>query len=190
MTIPGLTFDTATHVYRSGDGRIVPSVTQVLESAGLSGRPPGVSDKAWNYACERGTRVHQWCRYGCEDGETVPDEVAGYYAGWQKFLTDTNFVAMHWETIASDATYWYAGTIDIGGLFPRVVAMLDIKTSEPQPWHALQTAAYQRCLLAPGKRFALYLKENATYKLVEHTNRRDFDVFAAALLLNAWKGQA
>ena len=186
--IPGLTFDAATHTFRAGDGRLVPSVTQTLQAAGLNCRPPGVSDAQWEAAAELGTRVHQWCRYGPEPGEPIPEQVAPYFAAWEAFAGAVTVTIEAHETIVSAADYWYAGIVDILAFVSGSPAVIDIKTSDPQPWHALQTAAYARA--APRhnrKRYGLYLRDNGTYKFIEHTDRRDFDVFAAALTLNAWR---
>src|SRR5712691_6921904 len=86
---PQLTFEEEPHIYRI-DGRIVPSVTQVLK--GVFG------DLIWpwanEFAMERGRRVHQathlWI-LGDLNAKKLSNYIAGYVAGAIRFLEESGF---------------------------------------------------------------------------------------------------
>jgi len=188
-----LTFDEDTHTYRL-DGVPVPSVTQILHRAGLI-------DDTWftRYSAERGSRVHLALRYLDEDrlrDETVSPYEQGFVDAYKRFLADTDFVPALIEKRVAHEVYRYAGTLDrtgsLGGPFGGAMCLIDIKTGHAQPWAALQTAAYAACLPKGAKyrRFALELRGDGTYRLIEHRDwGRDFRVFLAALEIAAWKGE-
>ena len=72
-------------------------------------------------------------------------------------------------------------------------SLLDAKTGMPLPTHALQTAAYAdpagRMLnrRKPLARHALYLKPDGGYKLVQHTDPRDYPAFLGLLSAYYWE---
>jgi hypothetical protein len=55
------------------------------------------------------------------------------------------------------------------------------------PWHGIQLAAYAALYDQPMARWTLILKDDAKYKLIEHTSREDTKVWQAALTLDAWR---
>ena len=185
-------FDAEAHTYTTLDGRRLPSVTAIIKGAGLM-------DEAWwnTYARDRGSMAHQAVALIHEDAldrETLDPVLAPYVAAWDGFARASAATAILWEQRVADAERGYAGTLDVvlemaGDPAPWVV---DLKTGPPQPWAALQTAAYARAvkpiLLAPRlKRAALALAGDGTWKLTEHTDRQDEKVFLAALEVYTWK---
>jgi hypothetical protein len=66
--------------------------------------------------------------------------------------------------------------------------LIDIKTGQPVPADAIQTAAYVLCL-APGyyRRYGIYLQANGDYRPREHKDYNDTGVFLAALAVAQWK---
>jgi hypothetical protein len=184
-----LTRDDA-HVYRY-DGRIVPSVTQVLRDAGLidfSGVPADVLEAArW-----RGTLVHKATEFydrGVLDEADLDERLVGYVQAWKRFRSDTGFVPATIEQFVYHPAYGYAGQLDRDGFMKGKAILLDVKTGIAHPAAGPQTAAYKEahCGASPRERFSVHLHGDGKYHLECHTNRSDFAVFAAALTLTNWK---
>lgn len=181
-----VTLDEASHTYRDISGRIVPSVTGILAAA-------GIIETEWfsDYARIRGLAVHkaiELLERGTLDPDSISDGVAPYLESWKNFKKDTDYQCRGTELKIYHKRYRYAGTIDqIGEVF-YATCLLDIKTGVEQHWWALQTAAYNE--IAKCKhRFSLQLKSDGKYRLIEHTNKRDFQVFLACLTVAGWKKQ-
>jgi hypothetical protein len=184
-----LLFDAETHTYRL-DGTEIPSVTEIIRSAGLI-------DTAW-YTDEgrlRGDVVHLACELhdqnklnGWKD-EQADNQIGGYLSAWKQFRARMNFMPNLIEERRYSPTLRYAGTIDragrIGGdgspIDMKVV--IDIKTGDPQPADAVQLAAYANLLGSPMvyERVGVYLHEDGTYKLKQY-RRQDFPSDFAAFL--------
>lgn len=162
-----LTFDPATHTYRV-DWNPVPSVTQILTAMGCI-------DKTWytSEACQRGTFVHKMLALndaGTLDESTVCDGLRGYLAAWRKFLVEwpCKIIEVEHQKCMIDGTL--AGTPDRVVVRRHVKAVIDIKTGDPEPWHELQTAGYAMlCGNAHMQRYAVYLSDSGSYRLVVHT---------------------
>ena len=110
-------FDPSTHVY-TVNGRVVPSVTQVLREAGLvdpSIYPPG--------AAERGTAVHLACQLHDEndlDESSLDPVIIPYLNAWKLFVSQNRFRATAIEQRICSLTHCYAGTLDrIGTVGPK-----------------------------------------------------------------------
>ena len=188
-----LTFEEETHTYRL-NGELVPSVTQVIEAAGL--KKPYHGD-AW-YG-ERGTAVHRAAHLledGSLDWDTVDPRITGFLKAYDSFIREAA-----WKTIFSErrmccASLGFAGTMDKLGRMRRHDWVVDLKTGGRENWHPVQTSGYEilashEGLAARGsiRRAALYLREDGTYYFEEHKETRDAQVFRAALITAAWKRQ-
>lgn len=133
--IPAATFDAATHEYTIR-GRIVPSVTQVLDRAGLV-------DASWYTpaAAQRGTYVHEVCALFDRDEldwESIDESLKGYVTGWAKFrrLMPAKFDVIE-EPFWSEE-HCFGGTIDRA--WNGIIG--DIKTGAFPDWLALQLGGY------------------------------------------------
>ena len=194
-------FDPAIHRY-TVDGREVPSVSQILRTAGLVGYD-GIPEPILRRAAERGTAVHLACRY-LDDDDLDPDsldpELQPYVAAWHRFRMNTH------ELEITQSEQMYVG--ELGGLqfgmtldrlakFGRQKTIIDIKcTSRIERHHAVQLAGYA-CGLepsgSPAKRLGLYrrlvvqLRKDATYALHDCDDPQDGEIFAAALRIAWWK---
>lgn len=188
------TFDPEAHEYRL-DGRVLVSVTQVLERAGLV-------DAAWftEESRRRGTAVHAATHYldeGDLDIESVDPAIEGYVLAYERFKREARFRPDIIEVPAYQSRWLYAGTPDrivLGGgeVIPRCV--LDLKTGAPEPWHALQLAAYANLQPEPFRfaRLSLYLRDDWSYRLHEWPRAEylsDLTVFLGALNVANWKGR-
>lgn len=186
-----LTFDAETHTYRI-NGERVPSVTQVLEGAGLI-------DTRWfnDEARTRGTYVAlatQYCDEGTLDYDALDDGLRGYVEAWRKFKHEAGNGKMEIISIerrVSNRKLRYAGTLDRLFKWGHQSWVLDIKTGSKAAWHSLQTAGYAECLPKSWlhKRGSVFLKEDGTYKLDVHDDFSDVHVFLSALNLYHWKSE-
>ena len=180
-----LTFDADKHEYRL-DGSVIPSVTQVLKSAGIIDHKftaPG--------AMEKGTDAHQAIEFwnqGDLDEDSLPDDLHGYLAAWKRFVVrDYGLKPVSMERQVYQKLFNYAGTIDYIGESNGQRFLVDIKTGVPQPWHALQLAAYQKCIEEPVCCIAVYLKSNGTYQAPKVDMTNAWAVFQSALNIWNWK---
>lgn len=190
-----ITFDPDTHSYTI-DGQSVPSVTQVLADMNFV-------DTTWftEYGRTRGTYVHKLIQFYIEetlDEETIDQALSGYLSAFKRFKDEADIDTDTWtvEKPLASATLRFAGTPDFVGLICGKCAVIDLKTSvTASPWERLQTAAYHMLLTevrTPGRmpvthRYSLHVSEDGKYKLIEHKDRQDAQVFKAALACWHWK---
>ena len=181
---PGVAFDPATHTYTL-DGVVLPAVTDVLRDAGLI-------DTRWftAEARDRGAYVHK-CIELDEVGDLDYEEVVpGYQVfidAWRLFKQESRAEILKNEFIVYDAVLAYAGTVDFLLTMNDRLGVLDVKTGDPLPFHALQLAAYARCVTRCQDRWTLHLKSDGRYKLHRHDDPIDELVFRSALNVVQWK---
>lgn len=184
----GLTFDAETHTYRI-DGQRVPSVTQVLQGAGLI-------DTRWfnEEARTRGTYVAQATQFydeGTLDYDALDDELKPYVMAWERFLVDANVRIDHIELKVANRQRRYAGTLDRLARFGsgQTPWIIDIKTGSKAAWHGLQTSGYGYCIHGHFWRASIILQDDGRYLFYEHCDSSDRDVFLSALNLYHWKSE-
>lgn len=181
-----LTFDAETHEYRMG-GVKIPSVTQIIAGAGLYGN----TDYFTEYSRDRGSFVHQVIEWHLSkelDESTIDPVLTPYFEAWLRFEKESSYVSDSCETRIASPTYRYAGTIDHIGHLNGHFCIIDVKSGAPTPATGIQLAGYENLLKVKGaKRFALHLKDDGNYKLIEYKDRNDRNVFLAALSLYYWK---
>jgi len=186
-----LEFDQPTHVYRL-DGRVVPSVTQVLDPLlELDGIPRAVLEAARIF----GTHVHEACHLmvrGELDWARLDPELVPYVEGACKFLKDSGFTVIASELRVASAKLGCAGTLDLAGVLHRSECICDWKsTAVMPPTVGPQTAAYEEFYRAerggrPRKRFCVQLKPN-DYRIYPLTDSSDYSIFLSALNLYHWR---
>ena len=188
---PRILFDDQTHTY-AVNGRIVPSVTQILEAEGISDFSR-VPPEVLTAAKLRGTAVHKATEYldqGRLDWTTVSDEVANYLSAWMRFKTECGVQILDIEQRVYSPT-GYAGTIDRTLMMDGVHWLMDIKTGNPTRAAAIQTAAYQYAYKSQeyGRRAAIQISADGTYRIhpYEADLMDDLNVFMAALTLYNFK---
>ena len=187
-------FDEATHTY-SVDGQPFASVTQVIAGAGLYGD----AARFWSeYSANRGRLAHKVIELylaGTLDEATVDPALVGYFQAYKQFEADTKFFPGYIEHTLYSVPLRIAGRVDLIGpdWKGKGSAIIDIKTSAtPAPATGIQLAGYENLYgvnseLPQPKRFALQLKSDGKYKLIEYTDRNDRAVFLAAVTLNNWR---
>lgn len=195
MTPSGLEFDAATHTYLAS-GVVIPSVTQVLEAAGISdfsGVPAEVLDRAKM----RGTAVHEACWYDDQkdlNEATLDPSLTGYVNAWRKFRDEQQIEIKLIETRVYNSQ-GFAGTFDRLVTMPKWgEAMLDLKTGEETPSWRIQLAAYVKGFygkLSPKcRRGAVKLRKDGSYQLCWYEMKdmaRDWNVFAGALAVYQYR---
>jgi hypothetical protein len=191
-----LTFDEPTHVYRL-DGVVVPSVTTIIEAAGLVDLHGNAEQL--DYARALGSASHlatELDDLGALDESSVAEPVWPRLKAWRKFRRETGFEPEHIEERLAHPLLRYAGTIDRIGTMRKHRMLLDIKNFAKRRTTGLQLAAYAELAHAAGlvrrdiKRYACHLYDDGRYELVPYTGTRDFPAFMAALTLFHWKKEA
>ena len=182
-----------------GTSRWLPRVTSVIARWFPFLQPPEVLAIAGarGTAVHRGTHIIDADPQGIDWG-TVDEPLVGYLQGYQKFLVECVAAPIEREFPVFNLLQGYVGTTD--GVYAMRFekggggdSILDIKTGMPLPTHALQTAAYAdpagRMLnrRKPLARHALYLKSDGGYKLVQHTDPRDYPAFLGLLSAYYWE---
>lgn len=200
MSATVLSFDAAAHEYRMPDGRLVPSVTQILKAVGVAVDFEGLASigrrvaDAIDLKREIGHTLHQDAHAFDDDDlnwSTVDPRVEPYLRAWAAFRENTRLMPVTRERRVLHAALGYAGTLD--GIFVapngrRV--LVDLKTGDP--WDAgahLQTAAYAAGYLCEhpseriDERWAVRLtpEHGVPYRIVPFTDWRDFSKFQACL---------
>ncbi|HRR41147.1 MAG TPA: hypothetical protein P5244_07945, partial [Syntrophales bacterium] len=129
----GILYDPDKHLYFV-DGRLMPSVTQILSAEGFV-------DPTWFTVtgAERGTVVHELTRLHDEadlDEASVDPDLDGYLEAWKRFLSDSGILVIRVEQPFASSKYGYCGTPDRIVRFPRDprLAIIDVKTGHVEPW--------------------------------------------------------
>jgi hypothetical protein len=190
-------FDITTHTY-TVDGKVLPSVTQVIQAAGLidfSMIPP---DRL-KAAADLGTAVHLATEYddqGRLDPASIDPVVAPYLAQWRRFKDDFNYEMISSEKRMYSQKYGYAGTIDRGAVIrlartPRR-CVIDIKTGFSNQIAGVQLAAYLELLMEKekwtGKDICVMVHLTPDkYEVKEFSSTRYFPIFLSALNLYKFK---
>jgi hypothetical protein len=183
-----LQFDPELHEY-AWNGRLVPSVTQVLRSA-LGDPFRGVASDVFERKRQIGSAAHKACELdalGTLDESTVHPAVVPYLEAWRAFLRESNFQVYETETHLYSDAYGFAGTPDfIGVLGGANMCVIDLKTGLPMIQAAFQTAGYAILAGEIGNsamvsRYALQALPNGRYKLMPYTAPSDFADFLACL---------
>ncbi|KAF1008955.1 MAG: hypothetical protein GAK28_00587 [Luteibacter sp.] len=196
-----LTYDDAVHEYRF-DGRVVPSVTQIL--ARLSAEEyRGVDRETMERAATLGKATHKVIELdlrGTLDTESLSEGLVPFYRAWRNFRSMSGFEPLLSEQRVYSARYAYAGTLDLFGRLNGRLALIDAKRTAQVPRTAgPQTSAYEAALretrpdltgAMPIDRFALHLRADGTWRLVPFTERGDLRVFLAQITTQEWLRKA
>lgn len=123
-----LIFDAEKHEYRI-DGKLVPSVTQVIGSV-----CPGWQADPWYL--QRGKALHGACHLydmGTLDWASVDPAIIGRVRAWERFRREWPATVWHSEAPMQSAVSRFAGTPDRIFRAKEQLALVDIKsTAEPQ----------------------------------------------------------
>lgn len=160
LTAAVLTFEPSSHVYALPDGRVVPSVTQVLKATGVSvdfDELTGLSTRMADqiaYRRDLGTAVHADCHSFDDkaiDWTTVDERVKPYILAWQICRENLGLEPLTRERRVFIPDLFVCGTLD--GIFVRAGSrrriLIDLKIGDPEDAGAkFQTAGYELGWLA------------------------------------------
>jgi hypothetical protein len=193
------TFDVDRHLYLV-QGRPVPSVTQVLHSAGFGANYSMVPREVLERKRTLGQFVHQATHYldeGSLEIESVDPELQPYLSAYQRFLRESGFrpQLIEHRIVGSIGGMLCGGTVDRVGSMNGQLWIIDLKCVDRlYPGFALQTAGYELLLpkpLVPPFRYTravLQLRPDGSYKLGRpYDDPSDLDIFRAALITTIWK---
>ena len=169
-------FDPVTHTYKI-DGRVVPSVTQVIRDV-----LPGWNADEWYL--QRGTAIHACAALVAQgkDFECDP-QIEGYVQAVRNFLHDHKTEVVIVETQVFSAAYQYAGTLDLLCWMQGALTIVDWKGSLT-PSVEWQLAAY--ALAHPlGEKinagFCVELHSDGTYKTASYILKKAKNEWMALL---------
>jgi len=187
-----LTFNEAIHEYRY-DGVKIPSVSEILERAGLSDFSM-VSGRVLQIAQERGSFVHLACELfnrGVLDLDTVDPELIGYVDGWMAFCRDFKPKFKLIEQRLCNIELGYAGTPDCTALIKRKNTLIDIKTGGKTKAHEPQHGAYSMLdgIGHISEAWTVYLSKDGKYKIGIHDLFNGQRIFLAALEIHKYKNR-
>jgi hypothetical protein len=191
-----LVFNEQLHQYKL-DGIVIPGVTEILTTAGLINFD-FVSPDVLEYSADLGKKVHSTTElYDRQDLDvtTLHPTLISYLESWIKFKKAYNFIPYGIETQYFHPVYKFAGRLDRVGYIDAggYMALVDIKSGVKAKHHEIQTAGY-KILYDYGKkraeqikrRFCVYLSED-DYKVEEHKNNNDMNVFLSCLSITNYK---
>jgi len=192
---PRFQFDEATHTY-TVDGVQVPSVTQILETVGISDFS-GVPFERLQYAQDLGVAVHKATEaYDQDDLDWSSIEgsvVEPCLAAWIAFRKQTGFIPRLIERrgVAQVAGQRYGFCLDREGDLDGRATVLDIKTGEKSRAWPIQLSAYELALfLLDGqhrRRAAVRLHGDGEFAVIQFMNTQDEHCWRWALGLETWK---
>ena len=203
-----LSFDPAAHVYRV-DGIAVPSVTALLEAAGISPDYSRVNATVLQHARRRGLHVDLCADLDDADDldwSSVDPECVGYVNAWRCFKADTGYQPLASQVIVYHPEWQYAGTTDSVGELDGVVTVVERKaTARMAASYALQTAGYAADGLytaPPGggrlepvtwgqpQRLGVHLQRSGKYDLVRYDDPADLSAWLGVVALARWRKAA
>ena len=202
-----LTFDPIAHAYQV-DGEPVPSVTQLLEDAGMTPDYSAIPRPVLEHARERGIHVDLCCDLLDADDldwRSVHPEALPYVDAWMAFREHEGFTPVASQVPLYHPTYGYCGTTDVVGTLPGArPAVVERKTTaKMSPTYALQTAGYGLDglwyappgggVLAPVPwtrpvRLGVQLRRDGSYLLVPYDDPEDLAAFLGVVALGRWRG--
>jgi len=202
-----LEFSAANHEYRI-DGALVPSVTQLLDDAGLTPDYSVVSPAVLEHARSRGIHIDACCDLLDADDldwRSVHPEAVPYLEAWIAFREYEGFTPVAAQVPLYHPRYGYAGTVDAVGLLPgnRPVIVERKSTARMAATYALQTAGYALDgmyyappgggVLAPvpwerPARLGVQLRRDGKYTLVPYDDPEDLAAFLGVVALGRWRG--
>lgn len=201
-----LDFEPQSHTYRV-DGVVVPSVTQLLDDAGLTPDYKFIARDVLAHARARGIHVDACCDLldeGALDWSSVHPEAVPYVEAWACFCADYGYEPTAGQVPLYHPAYGYAGTADsIGTLDGSWVVVERKATTKMAATYGLQTAGYAQpglWVAPPGggplspaawpapARLGVQLKRDGSYVVVPYEDAEDLAAFLGVVALYRWRG--
>jgi len=190
--VVGLEFDPDAHLYR-WQGSILPSVTQVIQAAGL------VDTRFFtDEGRDRGSEVHRITQlYDEHDLGDFDQDLVGYLEAWISARDTMKMHPIHVELPVVSRKYKVAGTLDrvmLSPLYKRPI-LADIKTGPLDDTIGLQTAGYGLCYresfsaASPVERASVHLEADGKFRMEFYDDPLDESVFLCALTVTQWRAR-
>jgi len=201
-----LAFNAVDHTYWV-DGELKPSVTQLLDAAGMTPDYSVVQPHVLQHARERGIHIDACCDLLDADDldwRSVDPEALPYVEAWLAFREYEGYTPLAGQVPLYHPVYGYAGTADSVGVLPgaRPTIVERKATTRMAPTYALQTAGYglDGMLYAPPGggvlapvpwsapcRLGVQLLRDGKYRLVPYEDPEDLTAFLGVVLLGRWR---
>lgn len=189
-----LTFNEELHEYRL-NGQVVPSVSEIIEPLNDF---RFVSQEALERARVLGRAIHLTIQYwheGTLDEANTPELLLKYLASWKMFCSDLHYRPTMLERRVCHQKLRYAGTLDNAGVMnDNDDWLLDVKSGQVYPGHALQTMGYklagieEKLFTRDTKRACVYLDpEGYDFKPRTSWDHHDEPGFIGLLTVNRWR---
>jgi hypothetical protein len=124
------------HEYKI-DGRIVPSVTQIISET------TGHGWQAAQWYLERGKAIHKCAEFIAKEKEFKADpRLDGYISALRKFFKETGAKVQQSEQLIASALYLFCGTLDLGCQIGTRNVLIDFKHSIDKIRIKLQIGGY------------------------------------------------
>lgn len=189
-----LAFDAERHEYRL-DGKVLPSVTQVLAIINdFDSIPRAILENAR----DRGERLHAAINLYNRDDldlESLDDETRDNVHAWARFLRESGAVVIASEQPVYHPTFRYAGTPDVVLEWNGRIVVPDIKASFAVPRTVgAQCAAYAEAYSLQmntkrPERYCIHLKDG-NYTAHRRTDPSDWQLFLSCLNVYRFKEKA
>lgn len=178
---PRLEFDSDAHVYHL-DGRRIPGISEVLRAAGVIG--PEMAQIPEQYRI-RGLAVHEWTEADdlgrVTPSMVIPPIVAPYLEAWRRFRREACPQIIAVEELVYERLGRFATRVDRRVTLNGGEWLLNLKTGGAYPHYPIQCAMEALCYRVGMRRACVHLSKEGAYKLVEHTDPRDFRVAEQAI---------
>lgn len=208
--MPVVQFQRDPHQYRV-DGAVVPSITQILDAAGLAPDYARIPPAILLNARLRGEHVDACCDLFDDDDldwSTVHPEAVPYVRAWGRFRERERYTPIMSQPRLFHPELGYAGSGDSYGLIDKAPTLAERKcTAKIAETYALQTAAQampgiglavdetggELLTLTVARRLVVQLRNDGEYRLYDceveakRAGRDDFECFRAAVSLARWK---
>ena len=166
-------FDPIKHIYRL-DGKIIPSVTQILNEL------VPIQYKAGDWYLQRGRAVHAAAAFIARGIDfDFNEQIAGQVAAIRKFFAEVKPDVKFAEERVSSRLYRFAGTLDLYAKIKNRYCLIDYKSSISVEHIGLQLAGYAITFnreVISG--IGVAIKEDGTYSMTEpirlHHYEREF----------------
>ncbi len=202
-----LSFEPATHEYRV-DNVPVPSVTQLLDDAGLTPDYSVIPVPVLEHARKRGIHVDLACDLldaNDLDWRSVHPEALPFVEAWIRFREHEGYTPLAGQVPLYHPEYIYCGTPDSVGVLPggRLVVVERKTTARMSQTYALQCAGYAldgMYYAPPGggvlrpvpwecpARLGVQLRRDGSYVLAPYEDPEDLEAFLGVLTLARWRG--
>lgn len=180
LEFPSTRFDPDLHEYFVRD-TLAPGVTSVIEHLYRN------RDRFTDLARARGSMIHKIISYSLQedlDPSTIDPRLLGHVNAAQGFLATIGLKpSSAWliEEPLYHSSLMFAGTPDLVVSTPDAIYDWKSGSGSIDPVAALQTAGYEILVDRPCRRFAVSLREDGRFKLVEFKDRSDKGMFLGLL---------